>query len=334
LSSYLGLVGGIIVISSVAAWFYFVVSRGGLTALWGSYTQYQLNVSGSGAFIGFIYFFLGVGLSFMAASDHLALRRLALSAFGMFALFALPIGLRGEVLFPSLAAAVLAAKRGWKLSARTTLVLALVLLLAVSAVRNLRQVGVGGLASNGLDGSVTAGLVELGGSLRPVSEAVLWRQQGDELAGGGTYWAPFDRALCRVVPHESCVRADEDQRLMNVLIVQRVGPIGFSPVAEAYRNFGTPGVVGVMALIGALVGWMDKWTTRRASLALMGIIYVEMLINVRNSFVAAPSHIAVGLAILVATVVLSRSATGSEKRTTGSIKSGQTSSGPLSGYYK
>ena len=38
-------------------------------------------------------------------------------------------------------------------------------------------------------------------------------------------------------------RRDDDLRIANVLVADRVGAIGYSPVAEAYRNFGSLGVV-------------------------------------------------------------------------------------------
>ena len=308
LSILLSVFGSALVVVSTVSWFYLIVSRGGLGALVGSYGQYQSLVADSTGGFGYIYFFLGVGLAFVAASDDKHMRKTALSVFAIFALFGLPLGLRGEVLFPSLTAAVIFAKKSGKMpSTRTTLFFVVAGLFFVSMIKNIREVGIQEAATTGAGGSVTAGLVELGGSIRSVSEVVLWRQQGDPLDNGQTYLAPFDRLSCHFFDHDSCVPAERDYRIMNILVIDRIGPIGFSPVAESYRNFGRLGVVFIMFTIGLLVSCMDRWSNHRATLALTGIVLIEALINVRNSFIAAPSHVVLGLAILAVVVFLSKS---------------------------
>ena len=79
---------------------------------------------------------------------------------------------------------------------------------------------------------------EMGGSLHPVEKVVRWRAEGDPLEMGASYWAPIERGAARVLPGLQTSVAEDDMRIMNVLVTDRVGPIGFSPVAEAYRNFG------------------------------------------------------------------------------------------------
>jgi len=86
---------------------------------------------------------------------------------------------------------------------------------------------------------------------------------------------------------------------MNVLVQERVGPIGFSPIAEAYRNFGMFGIVFVLLGIGLLVGWMDRWPSNDFRNAILGVILLELLINVRNAFTATPSHLIIGLGIVM-----------------------------------
>ena len=83
-------------------------------------------------------------------------------------------------------------------------------------------------------------------------------------------------------------------------MTDRVGAIGFSPVAEAYRNFGPLGVVAVLALLGALMGAIDTIRDRRTAVLTLAILYVPLLVNVRNSFVSVPAHCAAGLALILA----------------------------------
>ena len=109
----------------------------------------------------------------------------------------------------------------------------------------------------------------MGGSLHPVENVVRWRAEGDPLELGASYWAPLERAAAWVLPGLGTAAAEDDMRIMNVLVTDRVGPIGFSPVAEAYRNFGAPGVAIVLGLLGAALAWIDRIVDRR--LAVLGI---------------------------------------------------------------
>ena len=62
------------------------------------------------------------------------------------------------------------------------------------------------------------------------SEVVLF--QGDPLLWGASYWGPIDRNLTYIVPGWTRLPAEDDPRLLNVVIQDRVGPVGFSPIAE------------------------------------------------------------------------------------------------------
>ena len=84
-------------------------------------------------------------------------------------------------------------------------------------------------------------------------------------------------------------------RIMNILVTERVGPIGFSPVAEAYRNFGPVGVVLVLGLLGAALAGIDAIANRELAVLAIATLYVPLLINVRNSFVSVPLQCGVGV---------------------------------------
>jgi hypothetical protein len=121
---------------------------------------------------------------------------------------------------------------------------------------------------------------------------------------GGSYWAPIERAAARLLPGLTSVDAADDQRIANVLVADRVGAIGYSPVAEAYRNFGSLGVVIVFAVIGAGMAAIDTMRSRRAAVLTLAIVYGPLLVNIRNSFVSVPAHWAFGVALILSLAVI------------------------------
>lgn len=304
---YLSLIGSCMVVSAVIAWFAFVVLSGGFSLLFGSYGTYLTATAG--APMGYIWILLGSGLAFLAATSTDQPSRahvVAYAAFGAFALFGLPMGLRGEVLFASLGALVIRARRGRRSSWAATLVGVLIVLVMISAIREMRQVGVSEAGTIAVDASVWDGVAELGSTLRPVVETIKWDTGGTEGQNGATYWAPVDRLFCRVLPARNCANARDDPRLLNVVVADRVGPIGFSPIAEAYENFRITGVLTVMFLIGSFVGFMNGWPSTTISNAAAGVILVELLINVRNAFTALPTHLMFGFVCILAAVILAK----------------------------
>jgi hypothetical protein len=142
--------------------------------------------------------------------------------------------------------------------------------------------------------------VEMGGSLHPVEKVVRWQTEGEAFELGASYWAPIERAAARILPGLRAAAAEDDMRIMNVLVTDRVGPIGFSPVAEAYRNFGPPGVILVLWIFGALLARLDGIADRRFAILAIATLYVPLLVNVRNSFVAVPLQCALGVLFVLA----------------------------------
>ena len=304
LAGYLTKIGSLILILSVTTWFVLVCITGGPELLVSSYSQYLDKTDDYSGLMGFVWFGMGIGLCFLLSAKERSLWKVAaLIGFSLFVLFGFPLGLRGEILFSSLPAIVIISKRKRPPSFLVTIAFGITLLFLIGFVKNLRQVGIGAsnlteVKVNGLDG-----LVELGGSLRPVAEVVFWHENGDDFDFGASYWAPIDRPLVYLIPGWTRPEAENDDRIMNVLVQNRVGPIGFSPIAEAYRNFGWFGVVVIMMAIGLVLGRMDLWIAEPAQLTLAGIILVELLINTRNSFVAVPQHLTFG-AVILASIIL------------------------------
>ncbi len=300
--------GFTLVLVSVCGWFLIAARAGGVGIFFGSYETF-LAVVGESIALTLTYYGINVGMVFLAAARPARLRRVAFVIFCLWGLIALPLGLRGEVLFPGLTALIIMAKRRPPFSAKVAFLLGLLLLSSIAALREVRQVGVQNVGATTVSASPLDALTELGSSLRPVSEVVYWRATGDQFIYGASYWAPFDRALAKVVPGRDwkLPPAEEDPRVLGSLATMRGdGAIGFSVVAEAYRNFGPVGVCAIMALIGLLLGRLDLWPPTVGRQVLLGVILVPMLIEVRNDFTAVPFQILEGCVVVYVILSIAR----------------------------
>jgi hypothetical protein len=295
-----GPIGSLLVLGAVATWSLIVLATGGLTGFLVSYVQYRQMTEDLGPVLGVIWLALGCGIVLSVTGRAGWLRTSAGIVFAALAVVALPIGLRGEVMFRGVAALVAAARCGRGLSTRNAVVLGVAFLALIPIVREVRLTGLSGLSNAVLEPRFYEGLAEMGASLHPVEKVVRWHAEGEPFERGGTYWAPIERAAARLLPGITVVAAADDPRITNVLVTDRVGAIGFSPVAEAYRNFGPLGVVAVLGLFGALMGAIDTIRDRRTAVLTLAMLYVPLLVNVRNSFVSVPAHCAAGLALILA----------------------------------
>jgi len=294
-----GLLGSVLVFSSIAGWCFVVLAAGGLTGFFASYEEFLQMTSEFSTPLAIIAPALACGVV-MTVTGKTGLHRTgAIVAFACFALVALPIGLRTEVMFPAVAAIVALARFGKSFSWIKAGVLGVAMLLLIPLVREVRTVGVSALPQALVSPRLDA-LVEMGESLRPVEQVVRWHAEGEPYQHGDSYWAPFERAGARVLPGVKPMAADNDLRLMNVLVLDRIGAIGFSPVAEAYRNFGPVGVVIVLGLLGMALGAIDAIRDRRRAVLAIATLYPPLLINIRNSFVSVPAHCAAGVLIVLA----------------------------------
>lgn len=292
-----GVVGSALVFCSVATWGAIVVLAGGVTGFFTSYEEFLQMTSEFSLPIAIIAPALACGVVLSVTGKRGWHRTAAIASFACFALVALPIGLRSEVMFPVVAAIVASARCGTSFSPVKAATVGLALLLLVPIVREVRNTGVTALPE-ALAAPRLDGLVEMGQSLRPVDQVIRWHAEGEPYEWGSSYWAPFERAAARLLPGLEVARADDDLRLMNVLVLDRIGAIGFSPVAEAYRNFGPVGVVIVLGLLGVALGGIDTIRDRRRAVLAIAAIYPPLLINVRNSFVSVPAQCAVAVLLV------------------------------------
>lgn len=299
------IVGSSLVIASVVYWFFVAISSGGPSIFTSSYGNYLAVTQGRA--LAYVQLALAIGICFTAVgqSDRSAeYQRAAYVAFGLFVLAALPIGLRGEVLIPLMAALAVSARNGRAFSIKTSALFAAIVLSLISLVREIRQVGIGGLKTTYLDGNVFDALAEMGNTLRPVAVVIGWVSNGEPQLEGASYWAPIERALCTLTPFTQCLPSSEDYRLMNVVVSQRVGNIGFSPIAEAYFNFGIVGVAAVMLIVGITMGLLTRLRRTPTANAAAGVVLVVLLYNVRNAFVPVPVHLGIGMTVLILALLL------------------------------
>lgn len=296
--------GVVFLLVALAGWFLISIGAGGFGLIFGSYEAFLKATEATP--IANIYLLADFGVVLLAASPWSRGHTVSLVCFGLWSLIAFPLGLRGEVLFPSLTALSVYAYRRIPLRPRRAVVIAIGLLAAIAVIRNVRAVGLSNVGEASLSFNPLDGVAEMGASLRPVSEVVFWHEMGDDFDDGATYWAPIDRMLYYVVPGWTRPPADEDRRMMTNLIMERAGPIGFSVVAEAYRNFAAPGVFLVLALIGFLLGRLSGWPDDRVYQCLAGFVLIALLGHVRNSFVPVPAQLAIGAALLGALVLFAR----------------------------
>jgi hypothetical protein len=291
-------------VGGLLAWFAVVLARGGPALMIGSYSRF-LDATG-GSPLPWAYRGIEFGLVLLAASRWSRGHSVAVGIFVAWSLIAFPLGLRGEILFPLFAALAVAAMRRVPMRTSRSLLLAIALLWSVAIIRDLRATGLESIAEVELSATPIDGIAEMGASLRPVSEVVFWHQMGDRFDLGATYWAPIDRALFHVVPGWERLPIEDDDRIMNVLTMKRAGPIGFSPVAEAYRNFSAYGAFFVMMLFGILLGRIDTFPNSRVYQCIAGVVLVTLLSHVRNNFVHVPVQALTGFAMVATLVFLAR----------------------------
>jgi hypothetical protein len=216
--------------------------------------------------------------------------------FGAYAVVAFLIGSRGAVLFPLLTLLVVEVRQGRRIRPLWTAAGALGVLVLVGLVRQTRLTGfsqpVGALLASPFDA-----LAEMGYSLRPTAVVIDWHSAAEPFRDGVTLIAVPLRFIEKLTGWHGGPPAFDD-RLFNVEIAQRVGAIGGSPIAEGYHNFGAAGVVLVLAAIGLTVGFAERAPRTPLGNALVGIVLLPLLVQVRNSFGPVPVQLALGLLLL------------------------------------
>lgn len=297
----IGATGTAATIASVLAWYLWCASHLGITFLLASYDQFQLATEGT--LTTWIYMVLPVGAAFAATGGSPSQRKLVAICLSAFAVAALPVGLRGEVLAPVLVYWVIRAVQ-FPFRIRSWWAFALAAALAVgAAIKQVRQTGLGRSTLSDVVASPILGLAEMGGSLRPTVNAVAWHEQWGESPGLSTYWAPFERAISSLLGTGG-LPAESDLRLFNVLMMLREGPIGGSVIGEAYYSGGLAFVVGVALVVGLLLSLVEAAPPQPVLTAVGGAMFAALLYMARNSFTPAAALVLLTTIMLIASSIL------------------------------
>lgn len=272
-----------------------VITAGGLSLMAGGYDAF-LKVAGANPGIGYATAGIGAGAVLAVVGGGRG-RRIAWAVFLSYAAVAFPIGLRGEVLFGLLGLLAVEAHLGRRFRPVWTIAGSVLILVLVAVVRQTRTFGTGAeLQSSSPLALVLEAVAEMGYSIRPTVVVLGWHSLNEPFMNGTTFFAvPMRLAerLLGVTPPEF------DQRLFNVEIGSRVGAIGGSPLAEGYHNFGLTGVVCVMLALGVIVGILERQRSDALGAAVLGVVLIPLLTQVRNSFASVPADVAIGLLIVL-----------------------------------
>ncbi|MGY1752152.1 O-antigen polysaccharide polymerase Wzy [Blastococcus sp. SYSU D01042] len=297
IAGLMGLVAGVVA-------FYLQVGLSGVNLVGASYGAYLQGTRGL-TLLPTVYLVIGLSFACVASARTPRIRLTGLLIFAIFAIPAMLIGLRGEVILPSAAWAIVAARRR---EIRPTLAHAAVLLgvLSVgSAVRVIRQGGASLSTIFDVALSPVAGVVETGYSIRPLIMVHRWHDaQHEPFHGFGSYLDPFDRLVRGQLLGLPVTDASVDERAFLPVLADRVGPIGGSSIAEAYYASGSLGVVLVLLMLGILAAILDGAHRGLMRDALVGMGAVVLLIWLRNDSTPIAGQLIILAAVLVAARLL------------------------------
>ena len=275
-------VGGLITVVSVLGWLLFAW-RAGL-GFGSTYPEYLQAARGSP--LQLTYLAMGLGISLAAVDFHRSLSRAGAVAFAIFILFAFPIGLRGEVLFPCAVVAAVVATRRPMPGVKVMLPVVLILLSTIAVVSQTRAGD-----REDVRFSPMAGLGEMGGSLQVVAGATSWHMTGSEpFAGGRSYSAPIADAVDRYLLREHVVPESQNPDYMSTQVAERIGNVGGSVIGEAYHNFSEWGALLILFGCGYGLGALNRLATRNVMwLATASVATYIFQLLVRNSFAPVPT---------------------------------------------
>lgn len=249
-----------------------------------TYSEYS-HVNNSSLFLNFVFVYGNslIGMLYVLVSSNRKYSKKALYFLLLWGIFALPIGLRGEVIFPlMIGITFLVSQKIIKFYFAKAFILCGLVLTVLSAIFVYRH----GEAVEGAEVNPLATLIEMGSSLRPLNESVKWIYNNEVyLFYGETYWAPFERLITKFIPYVDRMPASEDMRLMNVLIFEKAGPYGFSIIAEAFMNLSFLGCFIIGMVSGLFLKFFDaqKENTNFIFLCLIFALFF----HIRQSFVGA-----------------------------------------------
>jgi hypothetical protein len=205
------------------------------------------------------------------------------------------LGFRGYALIPGLVVLCVLRQRGYRAPAWTNAALACIVLVAIPIARNVRDRGLHQRSMEPFSAGVhpLAGIVEMGGSLRPLVHTLRYLES-ESWRWGKTYWQSLGTVWPNLAPRWEGGRyiALQDLPPNHWLTLQaepemyrNYGGLGFSAVAEPYMNFGVPGVILYFWGLGSLLGWAAGRRSRRpVRLAAWAMALGPLLWTTRNSF--------------------------------------------------
>jgi len=242
----------------------------------------------------FVYFTALINISFLISILDSNGGRIPFLVFIIWGCFAFNLGVRGPVFYPiALALALLITQKKIKLNYKRLLIVSIIFLSSLSY----KFLDRNDMADSGsLD--PLAAVREMGGSLRPIYEVHLWLSHDLSLYLGSTYFAPFDRILNKVFNYKEQIPAILDNRLMNVAIMDRAGPYGFSIVAEAFVNFANYGVFFLGIIAGLFFKKIDSRILTASITPLFLIFAYGFFYHIRQSFVSVFGIVLIGILYL------------------------------------
>ncbi|AGL16322.1 O-antigen polysaccharide polymerase Wzy [Actinoplanes sp. N902-109] len=266
----------------------------------GSYQEYLDTVGGTRTVAG-ATLVVAIGLCMAAVGAPGRARTLAWLLFGVFTLVTLSFGARTAAMFPAVAGVVAAAACARRVPrARTSVALIVAGLLAITVVQQVRGTGLAGAGPAAVSLNPMGSFAETGGTLRTVAEVVTWRRTYQEPPyHGRTYLTPVVRAW-ELATGRPRPPGNQDPRYAGVLLYQRYPDfqLGFSPVAEAFLNFGSTGVAVLFAGLGALLAGFDRRRLGHLGAARLGVLMYALSYTVRNASNAVPLTLIAGLLVI------------------------------------
>lgn len=231
----------------------------------------------------FVYGTAVINISFLLMLLDPSKPKYPLIAFIIWGAAAFSIGVRGPVFYPvALATAILISQNRLRINYAKLFIVS-ILFLSLLSYKFLER---NDLDVNSLFNPLSA-VREMGGSLRPVYEVNLWVNEGLPLFYGETYLAPFDRMFNKIFSIKDQIPANMDERLMNVMIMNKAGPYGFSILAEAYINLKSLGVF-IISIISVLFFKVLDIKIKRKSIGVFMLIFAYFFFyHIRQSFASA-----------------------------------------------
>ncbi len=225
-----------------------------------------------------------IGIAFAFANCSLKNLKFLIIILALPVFLFLVTGNRGEVFYPLLSAVGVLIVRNFKIKKWMYILAALTFFILIPLIKITRN-----LSSNDikeLDLKWFSSLVEIGYTLRPLGFTVDWIQNGEKLAYGESYFAPFQRMVANVIPGMDKI----DYMLEGYGFRYRLPGMGYSVVAEGYYNGGMLGVIVVMLLVSLLCLKLRKAKSYTA--LSFGTAVLSILINnIRNAFSFVPQYI-------------------------------------------